>query len=43
MTKDGGRNASFVAYNTGYTAHSVRPNRLTPTSYSPKTLSSLFN
>ena len=26
------------AYNTGYTAHFVRPNRLSPTSYSPKTL-----
>ncbi|HOM04647.1 MAG TPA: hypothetical protein PLU67_04030 [Candidatus Kapabacteria bacterium] len=29
---------SFGAHNTGYTAHFVRPNRLTPTSYSPKTL-----
>lgn len=27
---------SFGSYNMGYTAHSVRPNRLTPTSYSPK-------
>ena len=29
---------SFRSYNTGYTANFVCPNRLTPTSYSSKTL-----
>ena len=28
----------FGSYNMGYTAHFVRSNRLTPTSYSPNTL-----
>lgn len=32
------KNTGATSYNTGYTAHSVRPNRLTPTSYSPKPL-----
>ena len=29
------------AYNTGYMAHFVRPNRLSPTSYSPILLSEM--
>jgi len=32
------RNFNAASPNTGYTAHFVRPNRLTPTSYSPRTL-----
>lgn len=29
-------------YNTGYTAHFDRPNRITPTSYSPKMLGDIL-
>ena len=32
---------NMTSPNTGYTAHFVRPNWLSPTSYSPRTLSAI--
>ncbi len=37
------RSLRSLAYNTGYTAHFVRSNRLSPTSHSPIPLSEIVN